>query len=155
MVLGGLWHGAGYNFLLWGLYHGMLLILERVWREAFPQRALRAGRWKVALQILGTFHLILFGWLLFRVESVAHLGRLLHSLLHRWDYWQSAGEIALYMAPVVLPLVLYELWQVLSGKLEVVPSAWLPVRAAFLGFTLAAVLLLNRSGNLPFIYFQF
>jgi len=72
-----------------------------------------------------------------------------------WSSWLSAGEILLYMAPPVLPLLLFQLWQRATGELEVLPRASWPVRAAFLGVTLSAVLLLNRSHSVPFIYFQF
>ena len=155
MVLGGLWHGAGYNFLLWGLYHGLLLIVQRVFVEWSPIREQRSGRATQFVQILGMFHLTLFGWLLFRVEDMGQFERMVRGLANSWDHWLSAGSIALYMAPAILPLVLYEGWQIFSGRLEAVRFAPYPVRAAFVGLTISAVLLLNRSGNMPFIYFQF
>jgi D-alanyl-lipoteichoic acid acyltransferase DltB (MBOAT superfamily) len=155
MVLGGLWHGAGYNFLLWGLYHGLLLIIQRVARDLFPQNEAEVSRFAKIVQVVGMFHLTLLGWLLFRVENMSQLDRMIRGFLDSWDYWQSAGEIAMYMAPAIVPLVLFEIWQFCNGRLEVVASAPFPIRAAFLGLTISAVLLLNRSGNMPFIYFQF
>ena len=68
MTLGGLWHGAGVLFLLWGIYHGALLVLYRV----VPiDRYLRdwfgiAGKW---ISILITFNLVCFGWILFPARS--------------------------------------------------------------------------------------
>lgn len=68
MLLGGLWHGAAINFVLWGAYHGLLLI--------FARGSDRHGGGKegsrIVLQRLVTFHLVLFGWLLFRVTSWAN-----------------------------------------------------------------------------------
>jgi D-alanyl-lipoteichoic acid acyltransferase DltB (MBOAT superfamily) len=65
MVLGGLWHGAGIFFILWGLWHGLLLILYRVCPldDWLSQRLGIAGK---ALSIFLFFHLVCFGWILFR-----------------------------------------------------------------------------------------
>ena len=75
MVLGGLWHGAGFCYLLWGFYHGTLLCLQRAWNELTghgphrPHPPLRelVGRWP----IVGFFVLTCVGWLIFRLGSSA------------------------------------------------------------------------------------
>jgi alginate O-acetyltransferase complex protein AlgI len=155
MLLGGLWHGAAYNFLLWGFYHGVLLILQRLVADRRRGESMNPGGVVSVLQVVGTFHLMLFGWLLFRVEGMDQFVRMLASLAGSWSSWVSAGDMLLYMAPLVLPLALYQWWQRASGELEVVPRQPWPVRAAFIGVALSAVLLLNRSQSIPFIYFQF
>ena len=65
MVLGGLWHGAAMNFVIWGAYHGALLGLARFLGD---EPTTRARLWGARIV---TFHLILFGWLLFRVPDMA------------------------------------------------------------------------------------
>ena len=70
MFLSGLWHGAAWTFVLWGLFHGLLLLLEaqvgRRVRARLPDSALvRLGSWALC------FHLVSFGWILFRADSVA------------------------------------------------------------------------------------
>lgn len=63
MLLGGLWHGANWTFVIWGAYHGVLLALDRVfepWLVKLPQLA---RRW-------GTFALVIVGWVLFRAENL-------------------------------------------------------------------------------------
>jgi alginate O-acetyltransferase complex protein AlgI len=67
MMISGLWHGAAFTFIIWGFYHGVLLVLERC-----------AGHWglpifKGKFAILFTFLFILFGWLIFRSESLESL----------------------------------------------------------------------------------
>lgn len=64
MVLGGLWHGAAYNFILWGAFHGIILIATRNIKveQEFCSRML--------IKIFFNFHLIVFSWLLFRVSSM-------------------------------------------------------------------------------------
>ena len=83
MVLGGLWHGAGWTFILWGAYHGLLLashrLLASLRRDTPP-----ATPWMVRAQaVLGPlvfFHLVCLGWLLFRAESLQQVGQMLAAL---------------------------------------------------------------------------
>jgi alginate O-acetyltransferase complex protein AlgI len=72
MVLGGLWHGASWTFIVWGVYQGLLLILHRVyrlWRKE-PARQNFIGQ---GLSILGTFCATLYGWLIFRSNDLEQL----------------------------------------------------------------------------------
>ncbi len=66
MLLGGLWHGAAMNFILWGGYHGLLLILSR---KIAKTPANTSPAIKISKQIF-TFHLVVFSWLLFRVSGM-------------------------------------------------------------------------------------
>jgi alginate O-acetyltransferase complex protein AlgI len=65
MALGGLWHGAGILFILWGVWHGLMLLLYRAVpiHKYLIERFGQAGKW---LAILITFHIVCFGWILFR-----------------------------------------------------------------------------------------
>tara|TARA_R110001599_G_scaffold210020_2_gene407262 strand:- start:6339 stop:7613 length:1275 start_codon:yes stop_codon:yes gene_type:complete len=65
MLLGGLWHGAAWNFVLWGLFHGLILIATR-W--VVVETKFNA---KMVIKILANFHLVVFSWLLFRVSDMA------------------------------------------------------------------------------------
>jgi alginate O-acetyltransferase complex protein AlgI len=78
MVLGGLWHGAGILFVAWGFFHGVLLVLHHLFPlDALLTRALGTmGKW---IAILITFHLVCFGWILFRAQP-STLGTLLSSI---------------------------------------------------------------------------
>ena len=66
MLLGGLWHGAALHFIFWGAYHGVLLIVAR----SAPRSVEHAATWATRLRQIGCFHLIVFGWLLFRVQDM-------------------------------------------------------------------------------------
>jgi alginate O-acetyltransferase complex protein AlgI len=76
MLLGGLWHGAAWTFVLWGAWHGAWLVVERL-------RGVRADRpaWPGALGMLATFAVVLFGWALFRAEGLPAAGALLAGLV--------------------------------------------------------------------------
>lgn len=86
MALGGLWHGAEWTFVIWGLYHGLLLIVYRL----LPQ--ITSERWTLGrfLRVLLFFHLVCLGWLFFRAESLNHLQELcrsfFYSLFHAPDW---------------------------------------------------------------------
>jgi len=73
MVLGGLWHGAAWNFVLWGFYQGLLLIVHRLWTGG--RERLAGSRAGDALRWFVFFQLVCFGWLLFRAESLGQIVR--------------------------------------------------------------------------------
>jgi D-alanyl-lipoteichoic acid acyltransferase DltB (MBOAT superfamily) len=68
MLLGGLWHGASWNFVIWGALHGGVLAIERLWREFKPAGA---PSLPPILGILITFHIVTLGWIFFRSTSFA------------------------------------------------------------------------------------
>ncbi len=150
MLLGGLWHGAAWNFVLWGLWHGAGLALNRWWEETRgPQR-----RYSAALGWLLTMLCVLYGWLLFRAGAWAQVCSL-HAALANWalpSWWQS---YLTNLLAFTLPLVLVQVWQARTGNL-LAPlrlSGW--AQAVLQGALLLAVVLFWEKKSTPFIYFQF
>src|SRR3954449_964134 len=146
MVLGGLWHGAAWTFVLWGAFHGCGLVAE----HALGGR-LRAPGW---LRWLVTFHLVVFGWILFRSQSVALAGDFLRRLF-------VPGAATLWSVPVVLAVVVVIGLQLLPARgvenlqvrIERLQPALLAVGFAVLvAFAGATV---SSQGVAPFIYFRF
>jgi D-alanyl-lipoteichoic acid acyltransferase DltB (MBOAT superfamily) len=76
MALSGLWHGASWNFVAWGLYHGLLLVGYRLVTPRLPA-ALRDGRWSRAAAIALMFGFTLFGWFLFRALDLGRIATVL------------------------------------------------------------------------------
>ncbi len=146
MVLAGLWHGAAWTFVLWGAFHGLGLVAE----HALKGR-LRLPGW---LRWLGTFHLVVFGWILFRSQSLALAGTFLSRL-------GSPGSATLWSAPVLVAIVLVVGLQVVPAR----PLAALQLRIeglrpVVLAVGLAIVIVLvgatvPSQGVPPFIYFRF
>lgn len=150
MLLGGLWHGASWTFMLWGAYHGTLLALERMNnRRSFGWRLPRM------LQVGLTFILVLFGWLLFRAPTLEVFARMAQGLagVNGWGGaypFADAGVLNWVVMAFCLVLVFAakNTWEI----------RWQPSRRLALGLAIlfvicVAVFLVNTSS--PFLYFQF
>ena len=160
-VLSGLWHGASWNYVLWGLYHGLLLLGTRAHRIPAPaQQPPRA--WVQVPQIAGRFVLTLVGWLLFRETDVSAIVRDLR--LAPWNsspFDRQAGTYLFLLAfGYSLPLWVQSVW--VEGHPGPDPAeAERPalgaslLAAAACGATFAAILVLRSRTTLDFIYFQF
>jgi alginate O-acetyltransferase complex protein AlgI len=72
MVLGGLWHGASWNFVIWGALHGGGLAATRMWQRARAGRAHANGWLGSALAVLLTFHFVCLAWVFFRAPTLGH-----------------------------------------------------------------------------------
>jgi D-alanyl-lipoteichoic acid acyltransferase DltB (MBOAT superfamily) len=156
MALGGLWHGAGWTFICWGVLHGLLLSADRALFRA--DRDLRVSYWEnaaILFRVAVTFNFVCLGWLFFRAESITQAWNMLVLIftdLHPTTFSQfAAASLAFYL----LPLLAFELWLLKSGDLDrPVKSAW-PVRAAVYSYCAAMILLFHPIVAHEFIYFQF
>ncbi len=146
MVLGGLWHGAAWTFVLWGAFNGFGLVAE----HALGGR-IRVPAW---LKWLVTFHLIVFGWILFRSQSLPLVGTFLSGLL-------IPGPATLWTAPVLAAIVVVIGLQLLPPlSLERLQARVEGVRPLLLGVGLAVLIVfvaatVPSQGVPPFIYFRF
>jgi D-alanyl-lipoteichoic acid acyltransferase DltB (MBOAT superfamily) len=153
MLLGGLWHGAAWTFVLWGLYQGLLLIAYRPLEPAF---AAMKGRSAAFLAWLVMFHLTCAGWLIFRATSVRQLAGLTRSLVLGFD--PRAIDVGGLLMPLLLftvPLLVVHAIEARADDLLVVPRLNLPVRYAIYAATLYLIFLFGNFGGADFIYFQF
>jgi alginate O-acetyltransferase complex protein AlgI len=151
MLLGGLWHGASWNFLIWGGYHGLLLAIERAFRRGRKPSPPRPILYP--FQAAATFLLVLFGWVFFRAATFAQSKQVLAAmfagppgptLFHPWHIGLAA--LALVLA------LLEERWD-LSGRIIAGPG-WRYALA--LALILFCTELFGVTGEqIPFIYFQF
>ena len=83
MVLGGLWHGAAIRFVLWGTLHGVALALHKLWLSVVPGAKVSGYQMHPLSRLAGilvTFHLVCFGWLLFRADSMRTVQLMLHQI---------------------------------------------------------------------------
>jgi D-alanyl-lipoteichoic acid acyltransferase DltB (MBOAT superfamily) len=155
MVLGGLWHGARWNFVFWGVFHGAILALHRLFTEKENAGAFGRIRIHPIIKVMVMFHLTLIGWLLFRVENMQQLNLMVKGLLQLPNsVWTNVPAILQYMALPILLMLPYEILQWKMNDLECINRLRWPWRAIFFGLCIGMVIFLNRSTNVPFIYFQ-
>ena len=150
----GLWHGARWTFVLWGLFHGLLLSLELL----LPKRKEQHCRWWVVL----TFCLVTLSWVFFRSNTVEQAVEFLTALVRPWDIgaaWNVLGMTDLDAIQIVLVLLhLPGLHQLTKTMDEGAPRAKLADVAYvyYLTVILCAWLLrLENHAVSTFIYFQF
>ncbi|MDP6980286.1 MAG: MBOAT family protein [Myxococcota bacterium] len=153
MAIGGLWHGAAWPFVLWGAYHGILLMVHRAWRQTRSEAGPLVG-WRAALACLAWFQFVALGWLFFRAESLAHIGALLARLLGPFEMGM-ASEWAAPFVCLLAPLIVFQIAQRWTGDLDAVVRLPVPARASvYAGLALGIIVVGEQIGQ-PFIYFQF
>jgi len=154
-LLGGLWHGAGWNFIVWGALHGTYLTVERLGSRFFLARGVKGdGAVLMTLRRFMVWHLVCLSWLFFRCESFADAREMFLSL----GDWGASSEMVTWS--VLLAIGIGYATQLLDGvRCEKFWDRFGRLPAPLQGLT-AAVLLtvilgLGPKGVAPFIYFQF
>ncbi|HEX2295895.1 MAG TPA: MBOAT family O-acyltransferase [Actinomycetota bacterium] len=154
MLLGGLWHGANWTFVVWGGLHGLLLAGHRLLGGYVPRDKLSPLRWRDAPAILLTFASVTVLWIFFRADSMGAALDYLGGLATRpWGVVDfDAAVIVLFSAAAVL---LLDLAQRLTDD-DVVILRWpAAVRGASVALLVVAIAVWTGGTAQPFIYFQF
>lgn len=153
-ILTGLWHGANYSFILWGIYHGFLSIAERTglakWLEKHPM-----------IGWLYTSLAVVFGWVLFRAESILHALKLIKRMLLPWAYTESFAPAWRYLDARTWTILICAAFG--AGALQIlvpdkIKKTW---KNSFPEAIWCAVVLVLCLASVasdtynPFIYFQF
>ncbi|MFT3769752.1 MAG: MBOAT family O-acyltransferase [Minicystis sp.] len=153
MLLGGLWHGASWTFVAWGLYHGAILCVFRLLGIRDVDRAKSPIRWLG--RVLVMFHLTCAGWLLFRADSFTAVMRALALLFTRWSPTPAA------LVPLLVILfygaIIFAAEWIFDGEgryHRLIRAPW-PVQGAFYAYVAAMIVLFQSAHAYEFIYFQF
>jgi alginate O-acetyltransferase complex protein AlgI len=153
MLLGGLWHGAAWNFVVWGGLHGAFLAFERM-----QGKTAWYWRWPKALRVAVTFGLVLITWVFFRAPDLPAAGRYLAAMIGL----SPVHEGALLIGGIVYQPYYLVTFIVAALVTWTCPQTWDWSRsltvpkavAAAAAFVVAAVMLTTQAFN-PFIYFIF
>ena len=146
MVLGGLWHGAAFGFVLWGFLQGSALVIENLFRGRVSPPA-----W---LKWFITFHLVVLFWIPFRAPDLNIAGEFLSRLAH-------PGTPTLWSIPVLFVILMVIGLQLAPAKpMDALRVRFERLHPAALGASMATVIVLvtatvSSQGVPPFIYFQF
>ena len=153
MLLGGLWHGASWNFVIWGGLHGGYLSFERAvlgrwrwWNADHPAAA--------ALRLVVTFHLVCFAWIFFRARHFSHSNAMLANLSHPSLAAFNASEHGA-TALLVSALFVAQLTGARFRYKDRIAASRGPLLALALAAALLAVIWFSPATTAPFIYFQF
>lgn len=144
MLLGGLWHGAQWTFVLWGGYHGLLLVGHRV----IASRWDRLPTW---LRRITTLLLVVIGWVFFRATSAQMAGTMLSGMF----FWRDGLEVVGGTTLLVMLALCTAITQFAPNTFELkhdwpAPVAW-GLTALFVG----CLVMIYGAKASPFLYFQF
>lgn len=160
MVLGGLWHGAGWMYLLWGGYHGVLLAFHKFFKGKYDlPDLLRNSPLLRAINIAVTFSLIVVGFAIFRADSLETLMAMGHQILfafHPGIALQFVSSYMLIVAAIVVAMLGHwapRAWT--TGVCTFYQERSILLQTLILALMLFIVIQVSSSDVVPFIYLQY
>jgi D-alanyl-lipoteichoic acid acyltransferase DltB (MBOAT superfamily) len=159
MLLGGLWHGASWRFIIWGALHGAALSLHKLYRTRFPKPSATHVPLRNFLNVLLTFHFVCFCWIFFRASSMASVGEMLGQIFFHFNLQILPEFFAGYKVVMMLMVIGYLLHYIpkdaeLAAQ-DTITNMPLAGKAAFMLSIIILVIQTKSAGIQPFIYFQF
>ncbi|WP_374398884.1 MBOAT family protein [Flavobacterium sp.] len=157
MLLGGLWHGASWKFVVWGVLHGLALVVEKFFGQFIK---LPKNVFVRTIQVILTFHFVVFCWLFFRAKDFATAFQIADNvtkLTFDLNQWQT---IILGYKNVFLLIAIGVVWhfvpvKTLAGMQKTFSTLPLVAKAVLLGLIYWVVYATASADTQPFIYFQF
>jgi len=155
MLLGGLWHGAAWTFVLWGAYHGALLALERLATELRPERRKGVRPWPMrAIATFVTFNLVLIGWVFFRAPSFEAARLIFQRLVSGTIHHENLAPPLLAVLGVAL-ITHFIPGAAFERIKRTVCALPFPAQGALLFAAMVVLKQLSHAELVPFVYFQF
>ncbi len=157
MFLGGLWHGAKWTFVIWGIYHGVLLVAHRLLIPLFayipssPKNFLTKRAWFI-IRAIFFFHLTCLGWLLFRAQSMQQVFSMLQSIFFNFGIVRNTG--IKFMASILWLLIIIQLIQYWKNDLMFVYKRSPLITTVIYAIMFYSIAVYSTPGY-EFIYFQF
>lgn len=156
MTLSGLWHGASANFILWGAYHGGLLLIHRLIKPLLPQRPTFLPPWLAnTLSRSFTFAFVAYGWLLFRITEWSQIKIYTISMVSNFSFaslgFLSLASLSIYVAIAIVIDIVES--HVVNPSSDNARESFLV--APYLSILVILLLLLGSASGGEFIYFKF
>jgi D-alanyl-lipoteichoic acid acyltransferase DltB (MBOAT superfamily) len=153
MLLGGLWHGAGWTFVIWGGLHGLYLCVDRA-RGVRRDQPGGIPAWREVPAILATFALVAFAWIFFRSLSLSEAVNVIGGFVRFGGEGIGWSPVVLVAAMAALTLGIDLVQRRLTDPVGLLTAR--PVRSgALVGAAVVAVIVFSGGAPVPFIYFQF
>jgi alginate O-acetyltransferase complex protein AlgI len=163
MLLGGLWHGAGLRFVLWGAMHGIALGINKFFHEIFPTQV--ENKYPVRqffttlFSILLTFHFVCFCWIFFRAENMEIAGQMIRQILFNFNpqiFFEFVSGYKVVLLIMMFGYILHFLPKSFELRTQnAVTSLPLALKVLLMFFVVYIVFQFKSSEIQPFIYFQF
>ncbi|MDG4594497.1 MAG: MBOAT family O-acyltransferase [Candidatus Contendobacter sp.] len=156
MLIGGLWHGASWMFVLWGGLHGLYLVIERALRKTLDGRwTPRRNGYADALLTLGTFLVVALTWIPFRAPDWPALSRIVSGLL-RWDFPMQLEAMTALVSLIAIAATVQWHFALRDSSLETELGRWGTVtQTMIVAICLIMIFLCSGGDERAFIYFQF
>lgn len=155
MLLGGLWHGARWNFVIWGAYHGVILGVYR-WLGGKPSTREPGRMWKfvsTGLRVCAMLVVTGIGWMLFRCETASQIYYMLTNMgLEFSGTTKLRGYEIIFYA---LPMIIVQVFQHVTRDLLIVTRQRAWAQAVFYGWLVVWIFVFGVRESIDFIYFQF
>ncbi len=153
MLLGGLWHGAGWTFIFWGMLHGLYLIIERLLRQRV---SIKINAWNGILLALGTYTLVNITWVFFRATSFENATNMLSAML----FINTEGEKILWSGTIIKVFLVVSTmflchWFMRDTSVKEVASKTPKWLLGVIWATMFILLAIAQGSGEQFIYFQF
>lgn len=153
-LLTGLWHGASWNFILWGLFYAVILLIEKQFLGRYLKKLPRIIAWAL------TFIVVNIGWLLFRVENLGDLKYVISSLVHPQGSLAEFLSSHFFITPSITfvligLLVMFPIWKKIGQRFAARPFGRAVMDIGLIILLVIGVLALVSSAYNPFIYFRF
>ena len=155
MLLGGLWHGANWKFVLWGGLHGLVLVFEKLTHSyLLPKNAITN-----AFRMFWTFNFVSFCWIFFRAESFNKAKVVISQIFYQFDY-HMINEIIVSYYWILLLIIFGFILHLKSKKIEsiylsMITKSPLLLKSFYVAFICWISVQISNSEIIPFIYFQF
>ena len=160
MLLGGLWHGANWTYIVWGAYHGFLLIAYRIFPWLGESSSINTGARTASsvgniVRVILFFNLVSLGWIFFRAEHIAQAMEIISKIAISQGLTDFSWYAIAYLTIFAVPMIVYEIWlEAKKNQLALVNSHWIPQGVIY---AYMLIMLMSFAPLVPqvFIYFQF
>lgn len=153
MLLGGLWHGAAWTFVIWGGLHGLYLIIERILRSRIQ---IKITAFNGIILALFTYILVNFTWVFFRAREFSVAKNMLSSMLFMNEEGEKiVGTFDVFKVFILIGLLFISHWLMRKTSLREVSLSMSPVTMGIVWAIMLFLIVISQGSGEQFIYFQF
>ncbi len=158
MFLGGLWHGAAWTFVIWGMLHGLFLIIGYTTKKARKKILKKTGlkKFKTFNKFMGifmTFNFVSFAWIFFRSESFSDAYNYISSF--HFSFASKGSEHLIFNVFLVLVFITLEIIYMKREKIKFIRNSPMLVKTAVFALFICIIILFSLDSSNEFIYLRF